>query len=140
MVTLRNAQVLFLGGEKMCFYSIGEVAKKLNISVRTLRYYDQIGLMKPSQKGENGKRLYSNQDLLTLEKITLLKKLNLSLSDIEKVLSKITIEQLLLAHKEALQQKVEELNNSIKATNTILNIIHLEGDLNWEELLPLIQK
>ncbi|MBE7680120.1 MerR family transcriptional regulator [Paenibacillus sp. P13VS] len=122
----------------MKFYSTGEVAKKLNISVRTLRYYDQIGLMTPSQKDNYGKRFYEDEDLLTLQKITILKMLNLSLSDIGKILSKITIEQLLHAHKKSLQQKREELNNSIKSTNTILNIIHMEGNLNWKQLIPLI--
>lgn len=122
----------------MKFYSTGEVAKKLNVSVRTLRYYDQIGLMTPREKDEYGKRFYNDEDLLTLQKITILKMLNLSLSDIGKILSKITIEQLLHAHKKSLRQKMEELNNSIKSTNTILNIIHMEGDLNWKQLIPLI--
>ncbi|MFD1851582.1 MerR family transcriptional regulator [Oceanobacillus bengalensis] len=122
----------------MKFYSTGEVAKKLTISVRALRYYDQIGLMTPSEKDEYGKRLYNDEDLLTLQKITILKMLNLSLNDIGKILSKITIEQLLHAHKKSLQQKMEDLNNSIKSTNTILNIINMEGDLNWEQLIPLI--
>ena len=122
----------------MKFYSTGEVAQKLNVSVRTLRYYDQIGLMTPSEKDEYGKRFYNDEDLLTLQKIMILKMLNLSLSDIGKILSKITIEQLLHAHKKSLRQKMEELNNSIKSTNTILNIIQMEGDLNWKQLIPLV--
>lgn len=123
----------------MNFYSTGEVAKRLNISVRTLRYYDQIGLLIPTEKDEHGKRLYNNEDLLTLEKITILKKLNLSLKDIEKVLSKVTIKKLLEAHRESLYQKREELNRSIEDTNRLLNIVDIEGQLNWKQLIHLIK-
>lgn len=124
----------------MVFYSTGEVAKKLNISVRTLRYYDQIGLMVPSEKDDNGRRRYSDDDLLALEKITILKMLHLPLRDIEKVLTTMTTEQILRAHQESLIQKKEELEQSIKHTNTLLNIVHLEGNLNWEQLVPLIKE
>ena len=59
----------------------GQVSKQFNISVRTLRYYDQIELLAPSFKDENGRRYYSEADLFTLEKITLLKSLMLPLED-----------------------------------------------------------
>lgn len=54
----------------MTLFSTGEVSKKLNISLRTLRYYDQIGLVVPTIKKDNGKRYYSEEDMLLLEKIT----------------------------------------------------------------------
>lgn len=129
-----------MGDEIMEFYSTGEVAKKLNISVRTIRYYDQIGLMRPSEKDDNGRRRYSNEDIVTLEKITILKMLHLPLKEIEKVLKTMTTEQILQAHRESLFQKKAELEQSIKHTNTLLNVVHLEGDVNWEELLPLIKE
>lgn len=46
----------------------GRVAKMMGISVRTLRYYDQIGLLKPSATLSNGRRQYSKEDMLELEK------------------------------------------------------------------------
>lgn len=112
----------------------------MDISVRTLRYYDQIGLMSPNKKDANGKRLYSDEDLLILKKITILKMLNLSLSHIDKILSKVTIEQLLYAHRGFLQQKIDEFQASVKHTNSLLNSVKLEGDLKWEQLIPLIQE
>ena len=42
--------------ENMIYLSTGELSKQLNISVRTIRYYDQIGLIKPSKKAAGGKR------------------------------------------------------------------------------------
>ncbi|GGA72714.1 MerR family transcriptional regulator [Ornithinibacillus halotolerans] len=124
----------------MQYYTTGEVAEKLSISVRTLRYYDQIELMSPSHKDDNGKRLYSNSDLINLEKITILKMLNLSLRDIKKVLSQITTEQLLRAHLQSLEQQKEELESSINNTNTLINFVHLEGELKWEQLMSLIDE
>ncbi|WP_424475693.1 MerR family transcriptional regulator [Oceanobacillus kimchii] len=124
----------------MNFYSTGEVAKMLGVSVRSLRYYDQIGLMSPNKKDDYGKRFYSDEDLLVLKKITILKMSNLSLDNIKKILSDITIEQLLYVHKDYLQQKIEELHASVNHTNSLLNSIKLEGDLKWEQLIPLIQE
>lgn len=138
-MTLRNLQQEFFGGMKLN-YSTGEVAKMLDISVRALRYYDQIGLMTPSKKDTYGKRLYSEEDLLLLKKITILKLLNLSLKDIGKILSKVTIEQLLYAHRYFLQEKIDEFQASVQHTNSLLNSVKLEGDLKWEQLIPLIQE
>lgn len=127
-------------GIRLNFHSTGEVAKMLDISVRTLRYYDQIGLMIPNKKDAYGKRLYSDKDLVILKKITILKMLKLSLNNISKIISKVTIEQLLYAHRDFLQQKIVELQASVKHTNSLLNSVKLEGDLKWEQLIPLIQE
>ena len=63
----------------------GDLAKIANISLRTLRYYDKIGLLKPSQIAPNGYRQYNEEDLIRLQKILLLKKLGFSLEEIEEI-------------------------------------------------------
>ena len=78
-MTLRHLQVLILGGDKLKRWTIGEVAKQRDISVRTLRYYDQINLLQPSFKDKSGKRYYSEDDLFSLEKILILKSISLPL-------------------------------------------------------------
>ena len=85
-MTLRHLQALILGGDKLKRWTIGEVAKQRDISVRTLRYYDQINLLKPSFKDKSGKRSYSEEDLFSLEKILILKSISLPLDDIRKLL------------------------------------------------------
>lgn len=67
-------------------YKTGQFAKMANVSERTLRYYDKIGLLKPSSMSEKGYRQYSDQDLIKLQKIVLLKKLGFSLDEIELML------------------------------------------------------
>lgn len=71
-------------------WTTGEVSKQRNISVRTLRYYDQIDLLTPSFKDDYGKRYYSEDDLFRLQKIMILKSLSLSLEEIRKVLETYT--------------------------------------------------
>ncbi|GGE61052.1 MerR family transcriptional regulator [Priestia taiwanensis] len=123
----------------MDYYSTGSVAKKLHITVRTLRYYDEIELASPSIRKENGTRYYTNEDILHIEKITILKNLQLPLSEIQELLNNITTEQLLLAHKKSLHEKKEQLELSLAHTNELLNISKIEGQVNWEHLIPLVR-
>lgn len=55
-------------------YTIGDLAKQLNITTRTIRYYDQKGLVKPSRVSESGYRLYSNEQIKQLKLIIFLMK------------------------------------------------------------------
>lgn len=122
----------------MIYFSTGQAAKKLGLTVRTLRYYDQIGLLHPSSKSENGKRSYSETDLVTLEKITLLKNLAVPLRDIELILHQVSIDELLAIHQQKLQQKASEIQQALEHTHTLRNSIKIEGELNWKQLLPLV--
>ncbi len=122
----------------MTFLSTGELSKRLQVSIRTLRYYDQIGLVQPSKKGNGGKRYYSKEDILELEKILLLKSLSLSLEDSKKIVAEKTITYILLAHKSLLEEQLDSINKSIQQTTTLLNVLKLEKSLNWEDLLSLV--
>ena len=61
------------------YYKTGEFAKMANLSIRTIRYYDKIGLLKPSKIADNGYRMYSDRDFMNLQKILSLKYLGFSL-------------------------------------------------------------
>lgn len=65
-------------------YSIGEFAKLTRTTERTLRHYDQIGLLKPSAYTEHGHRTYNKASIAQLQKIVVLKFLDLSLADISE--------------------------------------------------------
>lgn len=64
--------------------TVGQLAKKSHVTVRTLQYYDRSGLLKPTAYSEGGRRLYSRQDSLRLQQILFLKTLGFSLEDIRK--------------------------------------------------------
>jgi DNA-binding transcriptional MerR regulator len=67
-------------------WSIVEVARMSGVSSRTLRHYDEIGLLPPARLGANGYRLYEQADLLRLQQILLLRELGLALADIAEIL------------------------------------------------------
>ncbi|MGZ4031344.1 MAG: MerR family transcriptional regulator [Tumebacillaceae bacterium] len=68
-------------------WKVGELAKLSGVTVRTLRFYNQIGLFSPSEKTESGHRLYSESDLSRLQQILSLKELGLSLDEVKSVLA-----------------------------------------------------
>jgi DNA-binding transcriptional MerR regulator len=68
-------------------WKVGDVAKLTGLTVRTLRFYDQIGLFSPSAQTESGHRLYNESDLWRLQQIVSLKELGLSLDEVKSVLA-----------------------------------------------------
>ena len=124
--------------ENEIYLSTGELSKNLNVSVRTIRYYDQIGLVQPSRKAAGGKRYYSKEDILKLQKIILLKSLNLSLEDSRSILLEQSMSAILLAHKSLLSEEMEHLTNSLKHTQSLLNLLELKATLHWEDLISLV--
>ena len=66
--------------------SISQVARLTGISIRTLQYYDEIGLLKPSELTASGYRLYNDEALQTLQQILFFKELGFSLKEIKEIL------------------------------------------------------
>ncbi|WP_339149062.1 MULTISPECIES: MerR family transcriptional regulator [unclassified Sutcliffiella] len=122
----------------MNYFSSGEVAKKLGVSLRTVRYYDDIGLVKPTSKDDSGRRLYTAKDILKLQKVMLLKETSMPLKDIQKVLNQISMERILLLHKEKLERDLKQLSLSLDHTHSLLNMFKLEKEIQWEHLIPLL--
>lgn len=71
----------------MSMYTTGELAKKCNVSVRTVQYYDERGILIPSKLSEGGRRLFTEKDVATLETICFLKDLGISLKNIADILN-----------------------------------------------------
>lgn len=67
-------------------WSIAEVARMSKVTSRTLRHYDEIGLLPPAWIGSNGHRYYEEADLLRLQQILLMRELDLGLREIQAVL------------------------------------------------------
>ena len=70
----------------MSKYTTGELAKSCNVSVRTVQFYDTKGLLPPSELTDGGRRLYTENDLIKLRLICMLKSLGLSLDSIQGIL------------------------------------------------------
>lgn len=120
-------------------YSTGKFAKLANVTERTIRYYDKIGLLKPSFVLSNGYRQYTDSDLLKLQKILSLKHLGFS---IEEIFPIVLEDQDI---KESFQMQVELLDSRIKHMNLIKDsmeamIMTLDtGKIDWGKVISLIQ-
>lgn len=94
---------------------INEVAKLTGITVRTLHYYDEIGLLKPSETTESGYRIYDDKALEILQQILFFKELDFPLNEIREIILNPAFDKELALnnHKELLIKKREHIDNLI---------------------------
>lgn len=108
-------------------YSISEVVKKLNINKETIRYYEKIGLLKDTKRDSNGYRVYSDNDIETLQFIRMAKDYDFTLKEIEILLNKIFDRNKNL-NKEAaskiVEDKIIEIEEKIKELDTIKKVLY----------------
>ncbi len=101
------------------FMTVGEVARKIGVTVRTLQYYDKEGLLSPSAESEGGRRLYTDKDLVMLHQIISLKSLGFSLDDIKhRFISFETpadVANALAEQADSIREKIERLTASLTA-------------------------
>lgn len=120
-------------------YKTGEFAKLANVTERTLRYYDKIGLLKPSFVLSNGYRQYTDSDLLKLQKILSLKHLGFSIDEIFP----IVLEDQNL--KDSFKMQIDLINSRIKHMNAIKDSMESilstidDKKINWNNIISLIK-
>lgn len=99
------------------YMTAGEVAKKMDVTVRTLQHYDQEGLLPPSAFSEGGRRLYTDKDIIKLHQILSLKHLGFSLADIKNRLIPLDtpadVAQILAEQADMIRQKIAGLAESL---------------------------
>ncbi len=118
---------------------IGEFAAKGGVTVRALRYYDRIGLLKPSMNKESGYRLYAYEDFFRLEQIVCLKYLGFPLEEIKRLLrSGDRLPESMALQKKLLRMKIEQLNSVIKAIESIENSAS-DNEFNWNYFINIIR-
>lgn len=124
------------------FYTIGEFAQKSGVTLRTLRYYDKIDLLKPSSHNESGHRLYSKHDFPKLQKILTLKFIGLSLEDIKNIMSSDiydgNLKKSLEIQKEIMNEKVHHIQTVISSIDETLDTLSNEEDFNWDKFIKII--
>jgi len=126
-------------------YSIGQLSKKTNISIRTLRYYDEIGLLKPARVAESGYRYYSNEEIGTLRHIAALKELGFTLASIKELLASgessrdTRWREYLNTELEAVASERRRLDNMEKLLLTASHAFEMKGELDSEDLFLFIR-
>lgn len=101
--------------------TVGQVAARFGVTVRTLHHYDAIGLVRPSERGWNGYRLYTPADVQRLARVVLLRRLEMPLADIAEALDEpAVLAALLVEHREAVMARRDELDALVDAIDTAL--------------------
>ncbi|MCX2827461.1 MerR family transcriptional regulator [Bacillus pseudomycoides] len=121
--------------------SIQELTKETEVTVRTLRYYDQIDLLKPSGKTEGGHRLYSEGDVIRLQQILFLKEMSFSLKEIMNILmtDEFSLRESLEKQLEFVQEEQKKFNRMERILQAVVYSAELEGELDWRIMFELIQ-
>ncbi|PET23729.1 MerR family transcriptional regulator [Bacillus thuringiensis] len=122
--------------------SIGEFAKRTGTSIRTLQYYDEIGLLKPGKNVSSGHRLYKGKDILELQKIVSLKVLGYSLEEIRVMLKmpslNVNLKETLEQQRKAFEEKRRHIEVSIKALERTMVCLEEDEELDSDILMSLI--
>lgn len=120
----------------MNYYKTGQFARLANVSERTIRYYDKIGLLKPSFVMENGYRQYSDLDLLKLQKILSLKHLGFSIEEIfPMVMDNTNLKESFELQIDLIEDKMSHLQSLKDA----LKRASQSSNLSWNMILSLVQ-
>lgn len=107
--------------------TVKQLASLAGVSVRTLHYYDEIGLLKPEDVAANGYRQYGEASLLRLQQIRLYREMDIPLKDIRDLVAQSDFDavQALQAHRTSLQERIKRLEQLIKTIDKTIE--HLEG-------------
>lgn len=114
-------------------YTVKELAKLSGVTIRTLRFYDEIGLLKPAYIAENGYRYYQEKQLLLLQQILFFRELGFELKQIQEILGQSDFNKLeaLRSHKKVLAKKIARMTELMKTVDKTIN--HLEGKQSMNE-------
>ncbi|KGA98357.1 MerR family transcriptional regulator [Alkalihalobacillus alcalophilus ATCC 27647 = CGMCC 1.3604] len=124
-------------------YTISEFGRKTGITVRTLRFYEEIGLLIPTEQNQTGHRLYGLVELAKLQQIQSLKFIGYSLQEIKELLGKdedalAKLENSLPMQHQLLTEKRNELNQAIEAVEHVQTLIKEGKPVTWTVLSALL--
>lgn len=102
-------------------YSINKLSKLAGISTRTLRYYDEIGLLKPKRISSSGYRIYGKDEVELLQHILFFKELGFDLQTIKQIIADPNFDkkQALLSHREKLLERQKQIEMLIQNVNKL---------------------
>lgn len=114
-------------------YTVKQLSDLAHVSVRTLHYYDEIGLLAPSQVGANGYRYYDNDSLLRLQQILFYRELDFDLTQIGAILDDPNFDYVtaLRSHRALLRDKQRRLDELISTVDS--TIMHIVGEVEMSD-------
>ena len=121
-------------------FKTSEFAKTTGVSIRTLRHYEEIGLLKPSYRNEAGHRLYNVDDFIRMQNIITLKFIGFSLHEVEKIMDENNnLKDCLKIQRNVIEKKIKHLNNVVKALKEAEDVVENNNNTNWRALQNVIK-
>ena len=124
------------------FMTVGQLAKKMGVTVRTLQYYDKEGVLSPSAESEGGRRLYTDKDIVLLHQILSLKSLGFSLKDIKSRLISLKtpddVAKALTEQADVLRKNMEQLKDSLVAIEQLKTEVLQMQTVNFKKYADII--
>ena len=123
-------------------WKIGELARRTGLSVRTLHYYDEIGLLSPSHHTEAGHRLYTDDDIVRLQQIRSLQQLGFSLEEVRACLDRpdFSPQRVIELHITALSEQFELQRRLCERLQAIASGLRSTGEVSVEEFIKTIEE
>lgn len=116
-------------------YKIGEFSSMSKTTIKTLRYYEKEGLLKPVYVDTNtGYRYYETSQLVELSKIISLRQIGLSIKDIKNILNGFDLETVLNNRKKDLEENISLLNTQLSKINYLLEGNNMENKIVMKEI------
>jgi DNA-binding transcriptional MerR regulator len=122
------------------FYRTGQFARRASVTLRTLRYYDRVGLLCPAQHTESGYRLYTDEDLVRLQQILGLKFLGFSLQEVQACLEAgpQRLAEVLAQQKAMMAEKRRQLDAILRAIEETEQLLDA-GRCDWDAIAGVIR-
>jgi len=116
-------------------YSVKQLARLAGVSVRTLHYYDHIGLLKPSSYGENGYRYYDESSVILLQQILFFRELGFALDEIRTIVGQpgFNVRRALEEHRVLLTKRADRIAELLKTVDKTIRKIEGEIDMDIKE-------
>lgn len=128
--------------KKEGFYSSGEFAKKAHVTKKTIRYYDEHNILKPSFVSDSGARFYSDEDFARLQQILFLKYLGFSLADIKEMTvrnsDKHFFSESLHMQLGLIEEKIEQMQLIKTALVDASKAVKQEKNVDWSKMMQLV--
>lgn len=122
-------------------WSVKEFCKITGLSIRTLHYYDEQNILAPSHKRANGTRYYSLENLLTVQKITILKYIGFDLKKIRQtlILPEFNLLKSLQLQEQVLLDNIAQLNKGIVAVKKANELYTKTGNIDWDMISEILK-
>jgi DNA-binding transcriptional MerR regulator len=114
-------------------YTVKQLSDLADVSVRTLHYYDEINLLRPTQVGANGYRYYDEPAVLRLQQILFYREMGLELAQIKDILDSPDFDLVtaLRSHRDVIQEKMKRLQHLVSTIDS--TIMHLAGEMKMSK-------